>query len=185
MDEQIPLWPKSGSADAPWIPSPMEAVLHAISIGEVGEETKFADIGCGDGRAAVIAAKYAKSTAACIEIREELCMLSEANAIYNGVSDRFRVICSDARKVDYNEFDVIYIYMFPSFIEEISRKLDEELRMGSRVITLDFPIKGWEPVLIRRFIDGRGIRRTLFMYVVGLSNPSSWRYGRFDGYPEQ
>ncbi|MGC8564025.1 MAG: methyltransferase domain-containing protein [Fervidicoccaceae archaeon] len=184
MEKSIPLWPVSGRVDAPWIPSPKKAILYALNLARVQEGSYFADIGCGDGRAAIMASKYAKSISTCIEVREELCALSQANAEYNGVADRFNVICSDARNIEYNHFDVVYIYMFPSFIAEISKKLDEELKVGSKIVTLDFPIVGWIPILMKKFMDEGGIERALFLYLIGISNPSSWRLADFNGYPK-
>ncbi|MEM0060916.1 MAG: methyltransferase domain-containing protein [Fervidicoccaceae archaeon] len=153
-------------------------------LARASEGSKFADIGCGDGRASIIASKYFGSKSACIEVREELCMLSYANAVYNGVADKLTIACQDAREIEYNDYDILYIYMFPSFLEEISKKLDEELREGARVLTLDFPIKGWHPILMRRVVDDSGIERSIFLYVVGISNPASWRMRAFNGYPE-
>jgi len=183
MEKNIPLWPSNEKVDAPWIASPRTAIAYALSLAKVREWDSFADIGCGDRRAAIMASKYFKAKSTCIELREDLCALSYANAIYNNVSDKFSLICQDARKVVYNEFDVVYIYMFPTFIEEISKKLDEEMRLGSRLITLDFPVKNWIPILMRRFQDEVGISRSIFLYLTGISNPSSWRLKKFYGYP--
>lgn len=183
MEKGIPLWPIHKKVDAPWIPSPKIAIIHALNLAKIGERERFADVGCGDGRAAIIASKYVGSYSTCIEVRDELCVLSQANAVYNGVADKFEVICADAREVNYRGFDVVYLYMFPSFLEEISKKLDEEMKFGSRVVTLDFAVKGWEPILLRRFNDEAGVKRTIFLYLIGLSNPGAWRLTNFNGYP--
>ncbi|MGB9830885.1 MAG: hypothetical protein ACPLSP_02305, partial [Fervidicoccus fontis] len=109
--------------------------------------------------------------------------LALSNAIYNSVNDKFSVICEDARKIDYSEFDFIYIYMFPSFLREISLKLDKELKEGTKIVTLDFSIEGWIPILMKRIEDEKGIIRSIFLYFIGISNPSAWRIRRFYGYP--
>ncbi|AFH42302.1 class I SAM-dependent methyltransferase [Fervidicoccus fontis] len=183
MREDIPIWPKEEKVDAPWIPSSIKPIIFSFEIAKLNKDSKICDIGCGDGRVAIIASKYFGCSSTCIEKREDLCALALSNAIYNSVNDKFSVICEDARKIDYSEFDFIYIYMFPSFLREISLKLDKELKEGTKIVTLDFSIEGWIPILMKRIEDEKGIIRSIFLYFIGISNPSAWRIRRFYGYP--
>ncbi len=169
----------------PWIPSPLKAIAMALALADVDSNDSLVDVGCGDGRVGIIASKYLGARSTCIEKREDLCVLAEANSEYNKVSSLYRVKCMDAMDEDYREYSVVYLYMFRSFNSAISVKLDKELRKGARVVTLDFPIPAWAPVLYRRIVDEGGVLRTVYLYVIGVSNPSSWRIRRFEGYPKK
>jgi SAM-dependent methyltransferase len=167
----------------PWIPASLKAIMLALSLADVNEDDRLVDVGCGDGRVCIVASKYLKAHCTCVEIDEELCALAEANAMHNHVRERVNIVCGDAFQQDFREFSVVYMYMYRSFNDAISKKLDKELLKGSRVVTVDFPISEWIPITLRRTVDEKGVNRTVFLYVIGISNPSSWRPRLYEGYP--
>ena len=159
----------------PFVSSPLEAIAMALAVADVKPGETLYDLGCGDGRVPIIAAKHLGSRGVCVEVQPDLCALAEANAFYNGVADKVRVLCKDFMEAELNNADVVYTYLYTSINGRLSKKYEIELREGSRIVTLDFPIPGWAPFKIRRFYDDKGYLRTVFLYIMGVSNPSSWR----------
>ena len=160
---------------APFVSSPLKAIAMALAVADVRPGETLYDLGCGDGRVPIIAAKHLGSKSVCVELQPDLCVLAEANAVYNGVAEKVRVVCKDFMEASLNDADVVYAYLYTSINELLSKKYEKELREGSRIVTLDFPIPGWAPFKIRRFYDDRGYLRTVLLYIMGVSNPSSWR----------
>ncbi len=156
----------------PWIPSPRTVVDALLDLLNVGPEDVFVDLGCGDGRVVLEAAKRG-AKAVCIEVDRVLCNIAEIWAQLMGVSDRFEVIRGDFFKIDLSAVDptIVYAYLYPSTLEELSPKLEAELSAGTVVTTLDFAIRGWSPVYVKALVDEHGYDRILWIYVVGISNP--------------
>jgi tRNA G37 N-methylase Trm5 len=158
----------------PFISSPISVVKAALSVAKVDKSDVVMDLGCGDGRVPVIAAKYHGARGICVEIDDTLCALAEANARYNNVEGLVEVECRDLFTYNYSRATVIYAYLYGSILSFLSSKFEKELSEGSRILTIDFPIHGWIPLLIKRLIDESGVIRSIYLYVMGISNPSAW-----------
>lgn len=165
----------------PWVPSPRTVVNFLMEMLNVRHGDRFVDLGCGDGRVVIEAAKRG-AMAVCIEIDRVLCNVASVWADLMGVRNRFKVICRDFFDVDLREIgpDIVYAYLYPSTLESLASKLENELSPGSVVVTLDFAIRGWSPIYVKTFIDENGHRRVLWIYVVGLSNPKARVVGLAD-----
>jgi len=157
---------------APWIPSTREVIVEALNIARVGQGDIFYDLGAGDGRVLVIASREYGAYSVGIEVDERLCGIIEVTAKYYNVHDKVKVICEDFFAVNLSPATVVYMYLYRSINEEIAEKLEKELRVGTRIITIDFPIPGWIPIVVKRLIDRTGIIRTIYLYIKGASNPS-------------
>jgi len=150
--------------DAPFVPtrdSLIPLILEALDLqpGEV-----FYDLGCGDGRVAVAAAKHAPvRRSVCVEIRPELAAGARERARREGVEDRVVVLNKDIFDVDLHDADAIYMYLLTTINAALRPKLERELHPGARVLTLDFEIPGWTPT---RVIGGGGWQRTLYLYTI-------------------
>ncbi|HID09099.1 TPA: class I SAM-dependent methyltransferase [Candidatus Micrarchaeota archaeon] len=158
---------------APWVATPREIVAEALSFMGLSERDRFVDLGCGDGRVVIYASKYLGARSLCVELDEDLCVLAELNIARNGVSGLAEVQCVDLFEVPLYEFTAVYIYMFKSVNELIAPKLEAELPLGARILTLDFPVPGWIPARVKRLVDGAGIVRALYSYIRGVSDPGS------------
>lgn len=155
----------------PWISSTREVIVEALKLARVRARDIVYDLGAGDGRVVVIAAKEYGAHGVGVEIDERLCGVIEVVAKYYGVSDKVEVICDDFFRVDVSPATVVYMYLYRSINEETAVKLEKELRDGARIVTVDFPIPGWIPIALRRLTDRTGLTRTVFLYVKGASNP--------------
>ena len=156
---------------APWIPSTKEIIVEALRIAGVGSNDKLYDLGAGDGRVTIIAARDFGAKCVAIEIDERLCGVIYSTAKYYGLLDKVEILCRDFLTVNISDATVVYMYLYKSINEMLAYKLERELRVGARIITIDFPIPGWQPIKIKRLVDRTGLARTIFFYIMGASNP--------------
>lgn len=157
----------------PYIPSSYIAIRKALDLAGVSKGDVFYDLGAGDGRVVLEAAKSG-ALAVAVEIDPSLSALINIKAKEAGLDGRIIVIEEDFFKVYFGDATVIYQYLYPSISKELAIKYSEELRKGTRIIAYNLPIPGWIPVKIVRFIDENGAISTHYLYVMGISNPESW-----------
>jgi len=156
---------------APWIPTPLPIVYEILDLAGVTPCDTLYDLGSGDGRVVIIAARdFCLEKAIGIEIDPVLVELARAKARLEGVDSRAVFIEGDFLEVDIKDASIVYAYLYKSIIEKLMYKFEGELKPGTRIVTLDFPVPEWIPVLIRRRRDPLDIPHTLYLYIVGLSN---------------
>ncbi len=167
---------------APWIPAPLRVVYEALELAWAGPCDVVYDLGSGDGRVVVIAARdFHVRRAVGVEIDPALVEVSRAKARMEGVDDRVEIVEGSFFDVPVREATIVYLYLYKSINERLRPKLEEELRPGARVVAVDFPVPGWLPVRIRRVRDESDILRSIYLYLVGISDP---RWGRRGVKPE-
>ncbi len=157
-----------GSSLAPWVPTRDELLPYIMNLAKVGPNDVLYDLGCGDGRVVVEAAlRGARSV--CVEVNKELISRAEERARKLGVMDKVNFINDDFFNVELKNATVIYMYLLTSVNKMLKPKLSREIRIGTRVVTLDFEIPGWKPVHILRI--SLGYRdATLYLYIKGISD---------------
>lgn len=150
----------------PLVSTPTKVVIAALALAQVSNRDVVYDLGCGDGRVPIIAAKYFGAKGYCVELREALCALAEANARLNGVSDKVHIICRDLFETDISNATVVFTYMFPSLNKKIFEKIKREGKMGIRVITIDFPVPGEKVVRYTEVpVEGYAFPRRVFLHI--------------------
>ncbi len=125
--------------DAPFVPSSSECVMKFIAMIKLTPKDIFVDLGCGDGRLLVTAAKYAKCHCVGIEIQPTLFEKAQQNVIKAGVSEYVRVINSDFKSVEcrsiLQQATVIFLYLMPTIMPWVTETLNKYVRKGCRVIS--------------------------------------------------
>ncbi len=154
--------------DVPWVPTRRELLRHIMRVAKVGPNDVFYDLGCGDGRVVIEAAKRG-ARGVCVEIREELIKTAMENARREGVADRIRFIHGSFTDVDLRDATIVYMYLLTRVNKMLRPKLERELRLGTRVVTLDFEIPGWKPVHVEKHYTG-SLERIIYLYVKGVSD---------------
>ena len=155
--------------EAIFIPLPMKTVRRILRYANPSEKDIVYDLGCGDGRVVVIAAKHFGARAKGIEIRHDLVEEAKQRALKEGVQDKVEIIEGDIYSTPIRDATVVYMYLLTSVNEKLKPKLQSELKPGARVVSLDFEIPGWHP--IRKVFVWDGYRfRTVYFYVMGKSN---------------
>lgn len=158
-----------GNPLVPFVPTRNEVLPAVFKLLNLNEGDIFYDLGCGDGRVVVEAAKrFPVKKAVCIELRRELAEEARRRARREGVDNVVHVVEADFFKVNLSEATAIYMYLLTSVNEALKPKLKRELKPGTRIVTLDFPIPGWEPV---KTMQTEGAwQKTLYLYVIGRSD---------------
>ena len=130
----------------PYVPTPIEVVDRMLEFGTVKKADIVYDIGSGDGRVVIQAAKKYGAKGVGIEMDPPLVELARRNAKQEGVDHLVEFRQGDALIADVSGATVITLYMLPSFNERLKPVLERQLKLGTRVVVHDYPIEGWKPV---------------------------------------
>ncbi len=151
---------------APYVATPGPVVDKMLSMAGVGGNDVVYDIGCGDGRIVIAAATGFGARGVGIDIDPERIRESRENARAIGVESLVRFVEADATKVDISEASVVTLYLLPESNELLRPKLERELRPGTRVVSHNYVIPGWEEreIASARLTDGQGKEHAIFLY---------------------
>jgi cyclopropane fatty-acyl-phospholipid synthase-like methyltransferase len=138
------VWPQD---KIPFVPSPMSIVDRMLEIAEVKGNDVVYDLGSGDGRVIILAAKKYGAKGVGIDIDPKLVELARSKAEEEGVSHLVEFRAMDALEADLSEATVVTLYMFHWFNNEMRPKL-QSLKYGSRIVAHDFEIQDWPPTSV-------------------------------------
>jgi predicted RNA methylase len=130
----------------PYVPSPIEVVDRMLEFADVKQGDIVFDIGSGDGRVVIQAAKKYGAKGVGIELDSRLVELARAEAKRQGVDHLVEFRQGDALKADVSAATVVTLYMLPSFNKQLRPILEKQLKSRTRVVVHDYPIEGWNPV---------------------------------------
>jgi len=129
---------------APYVSTPLEVVETMLQMADVNENDVVYDIGCGDGRIVVMAAKKFGARGIGIELNPERLKEARLNAQKAGVEELVEFRQEDATKSDYSDATVVTMYLLPESNELLRPILEEQLKDGARVISHNYDIIGWK-----------------------------------------
>ncbi len=138
---------------APYLASPMPVVRRMLMLAEVKPGEIVYDLGCGDGRIVITAAKEFGAYGVGIEIRRDLALKAMKAVEEAGLTDRVKIINANFFDIDISEADVVTLYLTTTANMKIKPKLERELKPGARVVSHEYEIPGWTPVLIDEFVE--------------------------------
>ncbi len=153
----------------PYLPSTHVAVDEMLRLAEVGPQDVVVDLGSGDGRIVIAAAKYFGARGFGVDIDEKLVAEANANARAAGVAELARFYQRDVFATDIREATVVTMYLLPSLVNRLRPKLLAELKPGTRIVAHDFGIDGWKP---DRTVN---ISKNYYLYVVPARVAGKWR----------
>lgn len=149
---------------APFVPTPAEVVDRMLALAKVGKDDVVYDLGCGDGRIVIAAAKKYGARGVGVDIDPQRIAESEANARAAGVSDRVTFKLQDALKTDVSEATVVTLYLLSSSNLKLRPILTKQLKPGARIVAHAFSMGDWEPDAVDTFTDSAGGTRTLYLW---------------------
>lgn len=152
---------------APFVATPMPVVRQMLILSDLKPGEKFFDLGSGDGRTVIMAAKDFEAEAVGVELREDLTKRSLSTIHEQGLDGRVQILQSDIFKVDLSSADVVFLYLTTSANEKIKPKLESELKPGTRVVSHDYEILGWKPSKIDNFCENPRLgypSHTIYVY---------------------
>jgi cyclopropane fatty-acyl-phospholipid synthase-like methyltransferase len=143
--------------DVHYVPTPPEVVDGMLKLAGVTSSDVVYDLGCGDGRIPVTAARQYGAQGVCIDIDPDRVAEANANVDSAGVRDKVKVLNADLFEVDLAPASVVTLYLLPSLNEKLMPKLQRELRPGSRIVSHAFDMgDAWPPEQMED-IDGTQI----------------------------
>jgi len=127
-----------------YVPSPQEIVDEMLKLGKITKDDVVFDLGCGDGRIVISAAKLGARGVG-VDINPERIEEANQNAQAAGVTDRVKFINEDLFKTDISSATVVTLYLLPARLTKLRPKLWKELKVGTRIVAHDFDLDDWKP----------------------------------------
>ena len=152
---------------APFVPSPVPVIQHMLKLADLRAGEVLFDLGAGDGRTVIMAAKAFGARAVGVELREDLAKKALSTIHDNGLGDRVTIVNGDMFAVNLGSADVVFLYLTTSANEKIRPKLESELKRGVRVVSHDYEIVGWKPAKVENFCENPKLgypSHTLYLY---------------------
>jgi ubiquinone/menaquinone biosynthesis C-methylase UbiE len=158
--------------DVPYVPTPHEVVRKMLSLAEVNKNDILYDLGCGDGRIVVTAAKeYKIRKGVGVDIDPERISESKENAREAGVTDRVTFLQKNLFEMDFSEASVLSMYLLPSVNLKLRPKILSDMKPGSRIVSHDFDMGDWTP---DKKVDMK--EHTLYFWVVPANVNGDWNW---------
>lgn len=139
--------PKTGDEGkvAPYYPTPMEVVTTMLDAAELEPGDTLIDLGSGDGRIVLVAARDFGARAIGYELDDALVKSSRRRIGEMELSDKAEIRQQDLFTADFSNADVITVYLLPRAMRRLEPILEESLKKGAIVVSHDFTFPTWEP----------------------------------------
>ncbi len=169
--------PQVGQAgkDVIWVPTPDELVDRMLRMAQTTPNDVVYDLGSGDGRTVIAAAKKFSAKAMGIEYNPDMVTLSQRNAQREGVSANATFVKADLFETDFSKATVITMYLLPSINARLKPKI-LDLKPGTRVVSHAFDMEDWAPDQID-MVEGR----RAMLWIVPAKVGGSWKLKVGDG----
>lgn len=131
--------------DVIYVPTPEAVVEAMLQVANVTKNDIVYDLGCGDGRIPVTAAKKYGARGVGIDIDPQRIKEANANVEKNGVGDLVKIVQGDLFEQDLSQATVVTLYLLPSLNVKLMPKLMKELKPGTRIVSHAFDMGDWKP----------------------------------------
>jgi len=150
---------------APYVPTPQEVVDRMLALANVQKTDFVVDLGCGDGRIPVTAAKKYGARGLGVDIDPVRVEEANANAKSAGVTHLVEFRLQDALKTDVTNATVVTTYLLSQSNLRLRPIITKQLKPGSRIVTHSFSMGDWAPTKSETFNDATGRSRTIYLYL--------------------
>lgn len=141
-----PLKPLDKQPDVPFVPSKERVVDEMLKVANVGKNDVLYDLGSGDGRIPITAAKRWGTRGVGVDIDPERVKEARENAVKAGVADKVKFMQQDLFDTDIKEATVVTLYLLPDVNLRLRPKLLAELKPGTRVVSHNYDMGDWKPL---------------------------------------
>jgi len=148
---------------APFVQTPLEVAKKMLELVELKPGENLYDLGCGDGRLILLAAKDKGANSIGIDLREDLLERAKTEILRLGLEAKVKVIQANFFDVDISTANVVTLYLTSSANERLRPKMEKELRIGCRIVSHDFKVPGWKPKQVYDELLGH----TIYTYRIG------------------
>jgi len=150
----------------PDIPTPQTVVDRMLEAAHIKPGEMVYDLGSGDGRVVITAAQKYGARAVGVEIDPVQCRKAEEKIKAMGLSDRVTIKEGSALRVDLSPANVVTMFFLTASNERLKPSLEKYLKPGSRVVSNEFPVKGWKPVEVVHVKTGN-MEHSIYVYEIG------------------
>ena len=159
---------KFGPAEnlGPAIPTPQMIVERMLEAGKVRPGEMVYDLGSGDGRIVIMAAQKFGARAVGVELMPDIARKARERVQLLGLAERVTIVEGSALRVDLSAADVVTMWFLTNSNYRLRPNLEKHLKLGARVVSNEFPVRGWKPTEIVHVKIGR-MEHTIFVYEMG------------------
>ena len=151
--------------DVPFVPTSQALVIEMLKLANVTKADTVYDLGCGDGRIVITAAKQFGAHGVGVDINPERIQEANENARRAGVADKVKFIEGDLFTADIHPATVMTLYLLPNVNMKLRPRLWKELKPGTRVVSHSFDMEDWAP---DKEVDSNGSRLYLWTIKPGM-----------------
>ena len=159
--------PRDPASLAPYVASPEMIAEEMLRVADVGKEDVVYDLGSGDGRIVIAAARRYGAKGVGFELDADLVRRSTENARRAGVAHLVEFRQQDVLTVDLSPATVVTIYLSRDANLKLRPAIRTQLRPGSRVVSHDFDMGDWAPDVVRPLLDESGMTRNVYLWRIG------------------
>ena len=134
-----------------------------LELAELKPGENLYDLGCGDGRLILLAAKEMGANSTGIDLREDLLERARTEILRLGLNEKVKVIQGNFFDVDISTANVVTLYLTSSANERLRPKMEKELKTGCRIVSHDFKVPGWKP----KHVYDELLGNTIYTYRIG------------------
>ncbi len=156
---------------APYVVTSPEVVDEALRLAGVGKDDLVYDLGSGDGRIVIAAARQYGARGIGFELEQDLVHRAEENARLAGVSHLVEFRQQDVLTVDLSPATVVTVYLSAQANLKLRPRMQAQLRPGARVVSYEFNMGDWLPDAFRPVRDESGRVRALYLWRIGPRPP--------------
>jgi SAM-dependent methyltransferase len=149
---------------APFVPTPHDVVERMLELAEIKPEDILYDLGSGDGRIVIAAARRYGIKAIGFELDPSLVNRSRDSIKQAGLESLAEIHERDIRTVDLSGASVLTLYLYPGANLRLRAAIMSQLKPGSRVVSHDFGMGSWKPDRVERIKDSSGLMRTIYLW---------------------
>jgi SAM-dependent methyltransferase len=161
--------------DVVYIPTPHHVVAEMLRIAGVTKDDMVYDLGSGDGRLVIAAAKHYGARGVGVDIDAQRVEEGRVNARDAGVNDRVQFLQQDLFTTDIREATVVTLYLLTKLNLQLRPKLLSELRPGTRVVSHAFDMGDWQPDQ-KLLVPGSPSDNMVYYWVVPANVSGQWRW---------
>ena len=151
----------------PHVPTPEDVVAKMLSLAYVRPGERVFDLGSGDGRIVIAAARDFGADAVGVETRKALVNQSRKKIRELELSERARIVCKNWRRVSLRTADVLATYLSGYTLNLLTPKFESELRPGARLVNFDYSVPAWRATKEVEFVP-KGWKKphSIYLYVL-------------------
>jgi hypothetical protein len=163
----------------PFITTPGDVVERMLELAGTRAGDLVADLGSGDGRIVIAAARKYGARGLGIELDAGLAASSRKNVATAGVADRVSIVQGDVLTADFSQATVVTVYLLPDLIGKLEPRFVSELKPGTRIVSHSFRMASWRPdrtetVRVAQPHPGQGDESTLYLWIVPADVRGTW-----------